>query len=211
MTIAHFPAHELERVAAAVKKAEQNTSGEIVPVILPSSQDYSWLPWVVGFRVALVSLVSLELFSLLTWPLPWGRTLTIVVVATSLGVALSFVPAIARRLIGKKRLGAGVLDRTRSLFISEGVTETKDRTGVLVLISKFEHEISILADQGIHSKVPQAFWNDLCREFVGSVREHHEIDGLCRLVEKIGAELAKHFPRSPDDRNELEDHLRGRS
>jgi putative membrane protein len=91
------------------------------------------------------------------------------------------------------------------------LTETRDRTGVLILISRFEHEISILADRGIHSKLPADFWKGLCDEFTGAVKKGEEVEGLCSVIRRVGAELSRHFPRTTDDRNELPDHLRGTS
>lgn len=209
MATPRFSPADLERVSEAVTKAEASTSGEIVPILLSASQDYSWFPSIMGFRVGVACFAVIELLNYFYWPLSWERTFWIVAMATVGAMAISHIPAVARGILGKKRLHQGVLDRTRSLFIREGVTETRHRTGVLVLISRFERRISILADRGIHSKLSQEFWDRLCEEFVGSVREKREVDGLCRLIERVGGELAQYFPREADDVNELPNRLRG--
>src|SRR5262249_25735707 len=143
---ARFRKRDLQRVREAVRKAESATSGEIVPVILPRSQNYFWLPSVMGLRIGALAFALVEAWSYFGWPIPWADTVAIVATATVLAMVLSNIPILARFLIGRKRLHAGVLDRTRSLFITQGITETQDRTGVLVFVSKFEREISILAD-----------------------------------------------------------------
>lgn len=209
MATPRFSPADLERVSETVTKAESKTSGEIVPIILTTSQDYSWLPSLVGFRIGVLAFAVIEILNYFYWPLSWGRTFWIVATATIGAMALAHIPAVARRVLGRKRLHQGVLDRTRSLFIRDGVTETRHRTGVLILISKFERRISILADQGIHAKLSQEFWDQLCESFVSSVRENQEVDGLCRLIEKVGDELARHFPRGAGDVNELPNRLRG--
>ncbi len=204
-----FQPEELDRVANAVAAAEAGTSGEIVPVILPASQDYSWLASTIGVRVALITLAFVEVLNLFSWPLSWSNTFGLVISVTLVSMALTRIPAVARKLLGEERLDRGVIDRTRALFIQEGVTETKNRTGVLIFVSEFEHEISILADQGIHAKLPPTFWRELCQEFVGLIREKGEIDALCKVIERVGSELTRYFPRI-DAHNELPDGLRGK-
>jgi putative membrane protein len=39
------------------------------------------------------------------------------------------------------------------------------------------------------------------------VREGHAGDGLCAAIERVGAVLAEHFPRSAGDSNEIPDKL----
>lgn len=208
MATPRFSASDLERVKAAVAKAESATSGEIVPVILHTSQDYSWLPAVTAIRTGMITFLFVEVVGHFTWPLSWGNTFAIVGLVMSVAAGLSYIPHIARFMLGRTRLRTGVHDRARVLFMREGVTETIDRTGVLVLISRFERQITILGDRGIHSKVKQEFWDSLCQGFVEAVGEKQEVDGLCRLIEKVGAELKRHFPASANDKNELSDDLR---
>ena len=38
--------------------------------------------------------------------------------------------------------------KTKQAFIELGVTETRDRSGVLILLSEAEHRVEILADRG---------------------------------------------------------------
>jgi putative membrane protein len=208
---AKFAPAELERVSAEVAKAEAATSGEIVPVILPASDDYSWVPSTLGLRVALLTLLFVEVLNLFSWPITWPNTLGLVLTMTFLAILFAMIPAVRRALVGRARLEAGVERMARSLFVSEGLTETRDRTGVLILISRFEHEISILADRGIHAKLPADYWKKLCDEFTSAAGKGEAVEGLCGVIRHVGEELARHFPRSADDKNELPDHLRGGS
>ena len=42
---------------------------------------------------------------------------------------------------------------------------------------------------------------------IEQVREGRAADGIVAAIERVGAVLAEHFPRSADDRNEIPDRL----
>jgi len=42
---------------------------------------------------------------------------------------------------------------------------------------------------------------------VEQVREGRPGDGICAAIERVGAVLTEHFPRSADDANEIPDKL----
>ena len=51
------------------------------------------------------------------------------------------------------------LDRAAEIFWGLKMDLTKDRNGVLVYVAMKDHQFAVLADQGIHEKVGQEFWN----------------------------------------------------
>src|ERR1700754_4248145 len=51
------------------------------------------------------------------------------------------------------------LDRAAEIFWGLKMDLTKDRNGVLVYVAMRDHQFAVLADQGIHEKVGQEFWN----------------------------------------------------
>jgi putative membrane protein len=42
---------------------------------------------------------------------------------------------------------------------------------------------------------------------ISEVREGRPADGIVAAIERVGAVLAEHFPRSADDKNEIPDKL----
>jgi putative membrane protein len=89
-------------------------------------------------------------------------------------------------------------------FTRQGVMNTEDRSGVLVLICLFEHEVAILADQGIHQRVSVEYWKEETERLSRELKQGGDL--TCVLIEgisRLGALLAKNFPRDPDSRNEL--------
>ncbi len=95
--------------------------------------------------------------------------------------------------------------RAEREFVRLGIAQTRERTGVLVMLSLRERRVQILADRAINEKVPPGTWNDGVAEIVDAIRKKRPADGICEAVRRIGEHLAAHFPRRPDDVNELPD------
>ena len=100
------------------------------------------------------------------------------------------------------------LDRAGAIFWGLKMDMTKDRNGVLVYVAMRDHQFAVFADQGIHEKVGQQFWE---RE-VEIMKEHflksHPADAIISVVKDVGAALQTNFPfdRS-SDKNELPDDI----
>jgi len=115
-------------------------------------------------------------------------------------------------LLGKTIKGRGieeVEEAAINAFFRQGLYRTRDANGVLLFISVFEHKVWLLADQGIHEKVPQAEWDALVARITRGIREGHRTDAICSAIETIGQLLETHFPVKPDDTDELKNLIVG--
>jgi putative membrane protein len=189
-----------DRVAAAVLAAEANTAGELVVAVIRRSDDYAYFRGLVAVIAAIglgwagyVSFPTLHsawVFSsqVVVWGLLWW--------ATAWGPLLRF-------LVPKPVQVEAVSNRAKLLFMDHGLTETRDRSAVLILVSETEHRVQILADRGIYERLGQASWDKEVQGIVASVRQGRATDGLCSAVASIGARLAEHFPARHDDKDEL--------
>jgi uncharacterized membrane protein len=92
-------------------------------------------------------------------------------------------------------------------FGRHGMSNTRERTGVLVLLVMEERRFQILADTAINEKFSQDEWDALAAEAGHHFRERRFAHGVCFLVGEIGNKLAEFFPRRPDDVNELPDDV----
>ena len=54
-----------------------------------------------------------------------------------------------------------VLDRAAQVFAELKMHKTLLRNGILIYIALQDHRLAILGDAGIHSKVPENYWNDI--------------------------------------------------
>jgi hypothetical protein len=85
------------------------------------------------------------------------------------------------------------------------VWDTEHNCGVLVYLLLADKDVEIVADRGIHGKVGEAVWHDICRTMEASFGERRFDDGAIAGIEAISALLAEHFPRAAAGENELSD------
>jgi uncharacterized membrane protein len=97
--------------------------------------------------------------------------------------------------------------RAVAVFERLGMHRTAARHGVLIYVSVGDHKLAVLGDLGIHERVGQAYWERLVEAVLAHFRDERPRDGLLHAVGEVGAILARHFPRRPDDVNELSDQV----
>lgn len=88
-----------------------------------------------------------------------------------------------------------------------GMRATKERNGVLLFLVPSRRRFVILGDEGLHRHVGQALWDALAESLSARFAAGDFTGGVVEAVERVGDELARHFPRADDDRNELSDAL----
>jgi putative membrane protein len=97
--------------------------------------------------------------------------------------------------------------RAQQLFVAHGITETRDRSGVLVYLSEAEHRIEILGDRGVHERVGGEGWQRMVDSVVVAIQSGQAGKGVLAAIDAIGVVLAEHFPPRADDVNELADDV----
>jgi len=104
--------------------------------------------------------------------------------------------------------GVSVETLARREFAELGMVNTKDRTGVLLFFLAETRQFYILADAGIDEKVPEGTWQLIADIMSEHFSKQNFCEGIASGVRAIGKVLAQHFPRSPDDTNELSNQVR---
>ncbi|MGH8852017.1 MAG: TPM domain-containing protein [Casimicrobiaceae bacterium] len=95
--------------------------------------------------------------------------------------------------------------RAVEMFARLRVWDTEHDCGVLVYMLLADKDVEIVADRGIHAKVGEAAWREICRTMEAAFRERRFDDGAVAGIEAISALLAAHFPRDGESANELSD------
>lgn len=111
------------------------------------------------------------------------------------------------RVYLEKKCPGEVLDRASFLFKELKMHKTVERNGVLIYLAHEDHLFAIIGDSGIHSKVGDHYWQSVKEEMLELFKIGKIKDGLCLGVNRVGIELAKYFPRSKGDVNELSDDV----
>jgi uncharacterized membrane protein len=102
-------------------------------------------------------------------------------------------------------LGVSTRERARQVFAQLGVWDTEENSGVLVYVQLVDRRIEIVADRGIAQRVAQAEWDAVCRAMEQAFRHQHYQAGALAAVGAVTDILARHFPATGANPNELPD------
>lgn len=206
-------AEERERIRLTVQTAEQQTNAEIVPMIVTRSGLYRDAQHRAGLLLSVVVLV-LMLTMEIVW-LPWGwhgsNAAWLVlgtVLAYGVGTWLGALAPCIRLLTPTDRMQHKVRLRAERAFAQHAVSQTRERTGVLIMVSLLEHQVYVLADQSIFQRVPSERWSSVVEATVGRLKRGDVVGGLCEGIQVCGTLLAAVSPGRPDDNpDELSNEL----
>lgn len=105
--------------------------------------------------------------------------------------------------LGKKEQRIALRQRAVREFTKLGIQNTRDKTGVLVMVSLEERMVQVLAGSGINSVVPEHTWSAMVRCITEGIKAGSPAKGIVAAVADIGKMLAENFPMKSDDANEL--------
>ena len=128
-------------------------------------------------------------------------------VVTAIAAAEAATSAEIRVHLDARCPSADPTARAIEVFERLGMHRTAERHGVLIYVSIEDHKLAVLGDRGIHERVGQAYWDRLVEAALAHFRQQRPRDGLAHAVGEVGAVLRRHFPRRPDDVNELPDRV----
>lgn len=208
-----FSPAELDAVRVAVEEAERRTSGEIVPYVVPASDGYVNALW----KGAALGAVAGPLLALAVYHAAdlWGTHLNLwIALPAAAGAAAgflltAFVPVVKRWLAGDEILDLRARQRAEMAFLEEEVFRTRDRTGILLFLSLFEHRVVVLGDAGINRKVEQGQWEGIVADMVAGIRSGRPGSALAQAIRHCGELLERHgVALQAGDVNELPNELR---
>ena len=208
-----FSDSDKEKVKAAVADLELESSGELVIYFAKNSHEYRSTSWKLGGIFGVVAIVIIITLSYL-WLLPPYFTpifiastiLVIMIVGFLLGV---ISPKIRLSLVPEDIVDKAVITKARDIFLQEEVFNTIDRTGILIYISELEHEVVVLGDSGINSKIPGDTWTVVVDSVLSGIKSGKAADGLVEATKQCKALLLEHgFVARKDNTNELSNDLR---
>ncbi|MBT1705999.1 TPM domain-containing protein [Chryseosolibacter indicus] len=208
---------EMQRIKDAVKEAEEKISGEIVPVIVEQSGPYRTANYkaCISFSVfAFIVIVILDRYIITdaTHTLYYDP-MFIMMVVVSAGLVGWFLPnlsySVKRLFLSRQHMDERASQRAENIFLEEEVFNTKHRTGIMLFISFFEHEVIVMADKGISKVVEQKEWDQIVNLLVENIHKGQIVSGIEEGIKRCGEILLeKGFIKESDDTNELRDDLR---
>ncbi len=200
-----FTESEKKKIKEAIGHAESKTSGEIATMIVDASSDYRDAE-IIG-SVLLSGIISLIITVLVFHSSLWMYIPLVFVLFFPSSLLFKRFPFLKLTFVGIKRMEREVMERAIRGFYEKGLYKTKDHTGVLFFISILERKVWVIADKGIHRKMEQDSLKRLAAMVSKGIREARACDALCEAIIEAGEILAKHYPISKDDINELTDEM----
>ena len=210
---------QLTAIKEAVTKAEAHTSGEIATALIPESDSYASFELafaiITGFATFLVLLAFHAPLSLFVqnnlWEFGSFQSALLfggVPFVTLLASYFLFnVPFFDRLIIPKIAMAQKVNQRARRHFLEAGLTNTKERTGILIFVSELERRVELLADEGIAQKIDQEQWNSIVDTILSGLSNNTFEHSLIEAVNQCGELLTEHFPADSSNPNELDNAL----
>ena len=210
-----FTQQEEEKILAAIRDLEKDTSGEFVPCITKISDYYDEGTWYLTAMAGFIIFVMLIIGSYL-WIIPSQLTFFEVGLYSALFVLIvlivaSFFPSLRLLFISEYKKMSRVHAEAERVFLSEEVFKTNHRTGILLYISIKERKVVILGDTGINQQVKQEEWNDMVNIIIHGIKNKQLADAMVTAIGKAKQLLVENeFPKSDSPDNELSNRIRYR-
>jgi len=196
-----FTQKEKERIQATTNGVESRTIGEVAVMVVDSSDHYPEAEVTGG--ALLGSLLSLSITALYFHSSVWWYVPLSFLLFFPSRFLFRKIPALKAAFIGPDRKEHAVRLRAVRAFYEKGLYKTKKNTGVLFFISLLERKVRILADSGIHERIGQETLDKFALHVSRGIREGHGCDALSEAIQEAGDLLARYFPATKDDTDEL--------
>ncbi len=190
-----------ERIDEAVRRAESNTSGEIVVSVVGQCDRHPAAGWRLGVTLAAIALLA-------SFYLPVeglvSEILVLQALALAIGHALCRIDGIRRAFLTDGEMQHRAERAAFQQFQEQGIRHTRDRTGILIFVALLEHRVVVLADEAIdRARDPDESWEEIVDLVLEGIRAGRITDGLEAAVTRCGAILSHPLPARPDDTDEI--------
>jgi putative membrane protein len=207
-----FSEEQKQHIEKAVQNLEAKTSGEMVPYIVPDSDNYveGTLYTIISFLIIGVVMI---MGASLVWLLPAGITiieiLIFLVVMMFLGFLMSFVfPSIRIQMVSNNTLERRVMQRAETAFLQREIFNTGKRIGILLFISELERKVIILADSGISKLVPGEDWQKIVDDLIIHIKQKETAKGIVNAIDQCTELLVRNGIENDEEAgNQLPDGL----
>ncbi|MCA9791055.1 MAG: hypothetical protein KC910_04640 [Candidatus Eremiobacteraeota bacterium] len=185
-----------EKLNQAVASLEARSRVELVVALAGSSDGYPEL----SLGAALVA-GAVMLFAVIFSPVlvPEGWVLVLVVLAQLAAAGLVRVDGIKRLFLRRATACSRVERAAAALFYGRGLSETRDRSAILVYVSQLERQVRFLPDTGVLAGLGRGPFNQW----------EHRLDGLApgselfECLAQLQELCEKSLPRREDDEDEI--------
>lgn len=189
---------------------EAQTGVQLVTAVIGKADSYVELPWkAFALGTAFAGLVLVVAATL--WPHWSGAEDALIFAVAILGAGATSalfavaVPAYARLFLRATRRDLEVRHYAQAFFLRRELFKTRERNGILLLVSLFERKVEILPDVGLHPRVDASEWRAVIDAMTPLLRERHCFAALQQGVARVQAVLLAKGMTATAGGNELPD------
>jgi putative membrane protein len=183
---------------------ESESSVEVVIAIESAASTYREADHLWGAFVALFSITGLIFL-----PQEFNEDFWPVAMALSYGAGMflsALAPPLKRLVVRKQAMQSAVELRAKARFVDGKLARTRGRTALLVHVSTFERSMAFVPDLGLDpAKLKSAL--DQTKLAIETTLRGSDPMRIFADLEALGPTLSKHYPRDPNDLNELPDEV----
>lgn len=199
---------DFKNIEAAISAVEEQTQGEIVPVIVRRSSAIGHIP---------LSLTLVFILLLLVLELPWKDWLwvhpwiylwpVLIFFCFLLSNLLARFKWIQKVFVPEHDEMDQVHQRAHLEFFVNQVHRTQAGTGVLIFVSVMEKKAVILADPSLAAKLPKDAFDPILQKFMQGLKKGQWGTAFVEAIQDCGEPLKTHFPIKSESARELKNHL----
>jgi putative membrane protein len=202
-----FTQSQKEIIEERIQSVEKRTGAEVMVLVVPECDAYT------ASSVLAATIFSLPLSILLTpavggylWLSQQNMWVFLSLFTLFFGpiyYLIHNIRSIKRCFIFAREMEKKVQDEAMVQFFSEGVSQTRAATGVLIFISMFERQVVVLGDRGINRLLQPSVWQQVVDIITSGIRGGRAAEAICEGIDRVGKMLTAHIPVPPGDTDEL--------
>lgn len=185
---------EQQQINGLVAEVEAATGAQVLVAVIGKSDSYPEIPWKAFATGAAIAALAVVLDDWLRpgWAGPYSAIFDVIAIlgaGAALGLLTVFIPPFARLFLDRLRADTEARQYARSLFLERELFGTRQRAGVLLLVSRFEHTVVVLPDAAIRSRVNEAELGRIIAQMTPLLARGETAAALCAGLQALRAQL----------------------
>lgn len=206
----HLGEQEQKQINELVAEVEAKSGAQVLLAVIGKADAYPEIPWKAFAAGASVAALIVILDGLLQpgWASIHSAVFDVVAIlgaGATLSLLTIFTPPFARLFLDRLRAETEVRQYAQAMFLERSVFQTRERIGMLILISRFERTVVILPDAGIRRHVSDAQIAAAIAQMTPLLAERRIVAAIEAGLAAVAASLEGKLSRLETHGNELAD------
>ncbi len=196
----------MERIYQTITEIEEKSEAELVVIRHGQSGNYSEVELAAGSILAAITFTAQMFVDIEIDPYTiYWITLASFFVGF---LAVKFIRPLKSMILSKKKKTRNVEIYARALFQKGGIHLTKKHIGIIVFCSDLEKTATIIADNGIETKVPGEEMKKVKEALKSVYKSKDFVANVAEPLNTLSQVLQTYLPSSGKDLNEIPDDLK---